>query len=60
MPDSLAEKDNSFSPYHYAGNNPILIVENPEDYLFSSAQNSAESDSRTDIISETVQQITYI
>jgi len=27
VPDSLAEKDNSFSPYHYAGNNPISNVD---------------------------------
>jgi len=41
--------------------NPVkeLIVEKPEDYLFSSARNYAGLDSYLDIVLETQQQITY-
>ena len=45
----------------YIHQNPVrnLIVENPEDYLFSLARNYAELDSMIDVVLETAQKITY-
>ena len=46
---------------NYIHQNPVknMIVENAEDYLFSSARNYADLDSMIDIVLESVQQITY-
>ena len=46
---------------NYIHQNPVkdMIVENAEDYLFSSARNYAELNSLIDIVLESVQQITY-
>lgn len=46
---------------HYIHNNPVeeLIVENPEDYFFSSARNYAGLDNFLEIVLESVKQITY-
>jgi REP element-mobilizing transposase RayT len=45
----------------YIHNNPVkeLIVERPEDYIFSSARNYAGLDNYLDIILESVKQINY-
>jgi putative transposase len=45
----------------YIHNNPVeeLIVENPEDYFFSSARNYAGLNNNLEIILESVKQITY-
>jgi REP element-mobilizing transposase RayT len=45
----------------YIHNNPVkeLIVERPEDYIFSSARNYAGLDNYIDIIHESVKMITY-
>jgi len=46
---------------NYIHQNPVkeMIVENPENYLFSSARNYAELDSMIDVVLESAQQITY-
>jgi len=36
-----------------------LIVEKPEEYLFSSVRNNADMDSLTEVVLESSQQITY-
>jgi putative transposase len=50
-----------YEKLNYIHQNPVkdLIVENTEDYLFSSARNYAELDSLIDIVLETSQLITY-
>jgi REP element-mobilizing transposase RayT len=50
-----------YEKLNYIHQNPVkdLIVENAEDYLFSSARNYAELDSLIDIVLETSQLITY-
>jgi REP element-mobilizing transposase RayT len=46
---------------NYIHQNPVqdLIVEKPEDYLFSSARNYADLDSYIEVVLESSQQITY-
>jgi putative transposase len=50
-----------YEKLHYIHMNPVedLIVDKPEDYVFSSARNYAELDHYLDIILETPQLITY-
>jgi len=50
-----------YEKLNYIHQNPVkeMIVENPEDYLFSSARNYADLDYLVDIIMETTQLITY-
>ncbi len=45
----------------YIHNNPVkdLIVERPEDYIFSSARNYAGLDNYLEIVLESVKQNTY-
>lgn len=45
----------------YIHNNPVeeLVVENPEDYFFSSARNYAGLDNYLEIVLESVKQHTY-
>jgi REP element-mobilizing transposase RayT len=50
-----------YEKLNYIHHNPVedLIVENPEDYLFSSARNYAGLDAYLDVVLEIQKQITY-
>lgn len=57
----IFSKEFFYEKLEYIHNNPVqdLIVEKPEDYLFSSARNYAELDSLLDVVLESSRLITY-
>lgn len=61
QPKEIFSNNFFYEKLNYIHQNPVkeLIVEKPEDYLFSSARNYAGLDSYLDVVLETQQQITY-
>ena len=57
----IFSKEFFYEKLNYIHNNPVqdLIVERPEDYLFSSARNYAGLDSLIEIVEESGKLITY-